>query len=213
MRDKRRILVAIDLEAGTELALEQAIFTAGGGPDTELIALNVIDQFVEFQARPFSGWNEGERLDAVTKRVTAALTQYQRNHPDVRLAPTQVHVTVGRAANEIVWVAAHFDVDLIVVGSHGRRGLSRLLLGSVAEKVVRLAGCPVVVARAKFHDPAAKMAEIEPICDDCATVRRESSGAQLWCPRHSEHHVRAHTYSSAGRTEEPEAWSAATGTR
>jgi nucleotide-binding universal stress UspA family protein len=44
--------------------------------------------------------------------------------------------------------------DLVVMGSHGRTGLRRVLLGSVAEKVVRHAGCPVVVARTRPDHPA-----------------------------------------------------------
>jgi nucleotide-binding universal stress UspA family protein len=53
----------------------------------------------------------------------------------------------GAAWREIDAFARERQVDLIVVGSHGRRGLPRALLGSVAEKIVRTAACPVLVVR------------------------------------------------------------------
>jgi nucleotide-binding universal stress UspA family protein len=56
----------------------------------------------------------------------------------------------GPAWSEIIAAAADGNADLIVIGTHGRRGLSRALLGSVAEKVVRGAACPVLTV----HGPA-----------------------------------------------------------
>jgi nucleotide-binding universal stress UspA family protein len=53
----------------------------------------------------------------------------------------------GPAWSEILAVAAETKADLIVMGTHGRRGLARALLGSVAEKVVRTASCPVMTVR------------------------------------------------------------------
>jgi nucleotide-binding universal stress UspA family protein len=62
----------------------------------------------------------------------------------------------GKPYMEIVKAAADLDVDLIVLGSHGRSGISHLLLGSVAEKVVRLAPCPVFTVKAPL--PAVRRA-------------------------------------------------------
>jgi universal stress protein A len=56
------------------------------------------------------------------------------------------------AHEQIVQAAAEYNCDLIVVGNHGRAGLSRVLLGSTAEKVVRHAPCPVLVIREREHD-------------------------------------------------------------
>jgi nucleotide-binding universal stress UspA family protein len=53
----------------------------------------------------------------------------------------------GSASDEILRVAEEIRADLIVLGTHGRKGLSRLLLGSVAEQVLRRARCPVVSVR------------------------------------------------------------------
>ncbi len=56
-------------------------------------------------------------------------------------------VTFGNPADEIARFAQEHDIDLIVLPSHGRTGLARLMIGSVAERVVRLAHCPVLVLR------------------------------------------------------------------
>jgi len=53
-------------------------------------------------------------------------------------------VEVGQAAEKICEVAQKKDIDLIIIGTHGRRGLEKVLFGSVAEKVVKTAPCPVL---------------------------------------------------------------------
>jgi universal stress protein A len=59
----------------------------------------------------------------------------------------QPYLRVGYPFDEIVQMANHFDVDLIIIGSHGRGGISRLLVGSTAERVVEHARCPVLVVK------------------------------------------------------------------
>jgi nucleotide-binding universal stress UspA family protein len=59
------------------------------------------------------------------------------------------HIRLDAASEEISQLAADLEADLVVVGTHGRRGLGRFLLGSVAEGVVRAAPCPVFVVRPK----------------------------------------------------------------
>lgn len=62
-------------------------------------------------------------------------------------ATVETRVVVGEAVWEICQVATQEQAELIVMGSHGRTGLSHVLLGSVAERVVRHAPCPVLVVR------------------------------------------------------------------
>ncbi len=59
----------------------------------------------------------------------------------------QIGVTVGDPSTEIVDYAKEIEADLIVMPSHGRKGVSRFLLGSVAERVVRLSHCPVLILK------------------------------------------------------------------
>jgi len=67
--------------------------------------------------------------------------------------PVAAEVLDGEPAEEIVRFSRERDCDLLVIGTHGRTGVKRLVLGSVAEKVVRTAACPVLVARRR--EPAA----------------------------------------------------------
>jgi nucleotide-binding universal stress UspA family protein len=64
-------------------------------------------------------------------------------------SPVLEFVPVGDAASEIAKAAEDWPADLIVIGSHGRGGIRRALLGSVAEGVMRQASCPVLVVRGK----------------------------------------------------------------
>lgn len=98
------------------------------------------------------------------------------------------HLASGLPWRAIVQLASSLSIDLVVVGSAGRTGLSRLMLGSVAEQVVRHAGCPVLVVRPKEHEAKGSVG-IEPPCPDCVAVQKETQRAKLWCARHSEHHA------------------------
>jgi nucleotide-binding universal stress UspA family protein len=83
--------------------------------------------------------------DEVTKSIQKTLQDAR--HPDFR-----VWVRQGSAADVIVDTTRDEDVELIIMPSHGRKGLHRWLLGSVTERVVRLAPCPVLVLRAKAQN-------------------------------------------------------------
>src|SRR5262249_12337107 len=66
-----------------------------------------------------------------------------------RSVPVTARVIIGEPYSDICQLAEQEDVDLITMGSHGRTGLGHVLLGSVAERVVRLASCPVLVVGKK----------------------------------------------------------------
>ena len=149
---------------------------------------------------------EAAFTDAAAQKMTmdSALAQLrERAEQRVRavapregIAPKRVvvHCRLGSPPEEIAQLAADLDADLVVVGSHGRRGLSRVLLGSVAERVGHLARCPVWLIRPKAHVGGLKVPEIEPPCPECVKTRLASNGTKLWCDRHSEHHVHVHHF-------------------
>ena len=109
--------------------------------------------------------------------------------PDVR---TVAVTTSGSPAREIVAYAAAHAIDLIVIGTHGRTGVSRALLGSVAEAVVRRAPCRVLTVPLVLEPAAASVVAPEPdrcvvcrqvsddlICTHCrALIRGESLGSK-----------------------------------
>jgi universal stress protein A len=76
-----------------------------------------------------------------------ALTQLRDLLPDSLSSPGHAQVATGDPADAIVRVAQEISADLIIMGTHGRTGLSHILLGSAAEKVVRHAPCPVLIVR------------------------------------------------------------------
>ena len=86
-----------------------------------------------------------ELQEAAHTQLQAALAQGQWRGP----RPLASVITSNARAAAIIDFAKNAHVDLIVIGTHGRGGMSRLLLGSVAERVVRTAPCPVLTV----HDP------------------------------------------------------------
>jgi nucleotide-binding universal stress UspA family protein len=91
---------------------------------------------------------------------------------ELEAAPSVVTASAtGRAASEIVTYARRNAIDLIVLGTHGRTGFSRALLGSVAEAVTRRAGCPVMTV------PAAPAGTPAPVGDEVDDVRETVSCA------------------------------------
>ena len=79
--------------------------------------------------------------------IEAALTQLRDLMPASFEGVWEAEVATGPPAESIVRIARENAADLIVMGTHGRTGLPHVLLGSVAEKVVRLAACPVLTIR------------------------------------------------------------------
>lgn len=101
------------------------------------------------------------------------------------------HAAGGDPWREVLQVAADLHADWLIVGTHGYSGLKRLVLGSVAEQIVRKAACSVLVARPKLYD-ARDVPELEPACPDCLAMQRETGGKRLWCSHHEMRHGAMH---------------------
>jgi nucleotide-binding universal stress UspA family protein len=143
MKDFQHILVPIDFGESSNEALDLAM----GLADKFGAALSVVHAY-EMPVYPYDGaflaapeWAEAienaakGKLDEVLATVRAKLP---RANGILRAGP---------AAVEILAAASEHKADLIVMGTHGRHGLERALIGSVAERVVRLSPVPVLVAR------------------------------------------------------------------
>jgi nucleotide-binding universal stress UspA family protein len=72
---------------------------------------------------------------------------------DLRFSEQSVsaHTRIGAAAETLLQMTVDYDADLLIVGTHGRRGFAHMVLGSVAEELVRSAHCPVLIARDKDY--------------------------------------------------------------
>lgn len=140
----KTVLIAIDGSPQSDDALDHAIAEF---PDAELVGLTVIDPgeagyAVEGAAAEFpTSWYETAEEDA------NSVLEEAEEHAKSAGADLKMASEIGRPANTIVRYAEEHDVDHIVMGSHGRTGMSRILLGSVAETVMRRSTVPVTVVR------------------------------------------------------------------
>ena len=107
------------------------------------------------------------------------------------------HVVLDAPVFGLTQLASQLEADLIVVGSHGRQGLARWLLGSVAEGVVRQATCAILVVPPEPNE--LRVPAIEPPCAQCVAARKATAGRELWCAQHRERHDRRHTYHQGDR--------------
>jgi len=191
-----RIVVGTEFSDAAELALRQAFDLAAQQERAEVHVVNAVQylgDFVQMDLPEVVAYRlplteAQERLEA---NVGARLSAWQ-NETNQTFARCVTYVSVDTPAQGIAQLASDLEADLIVVGTHGRRGLPRFLLGSVAEAVVRLAPCPVYVMRTKGHPE--KIPEITPPCSECVNTRRATGGQQLWCEQHQERHGPRHVY-------------------
>jgi nucleotide-binding universal stress UspA family protein len=154
-RGIRRILVPTDFSATADAALDHALlFAARFGASLQL--LHVLDD-------PFvTEGLAGEAYIAEAPVMRSTLLREAQNRLAHRVAPLRsaadykgrpglvrvdAEVLFGHGARTIAEYAADGNADLVVMGTHGRTGLAHLLMGSVAEKLVRTAPCPVLAVR------------------------------------------------------------------
>jgi nucleotide-binding universal stress UspA family protein len=139
----RRILFGTDFSAASIPAFEQALKLARQNGAELLIAhSNTVPACISFM--PPESYGEWEiQCRKETEKQIGALMQEAR-HEKVK---AHMLLLSGLADNAIVDAAKHLAVDLIVIGTHGRRGVSRFFMGNVAARVVARARCDVLTVR------------------------------------------------------------------
>lgn len=154
LRAIERILVPIDF-SGTEDAALGAARDLAVAWTAELDVLHVLEETV-MPAFYAAGITSLRQLDPeIPSRCQAEMQRRLARLGDVPRAVT-THVREGKVAHEIVAFARERNSDLIILATAGRTGVERLLLGSVAEKIVRLAPCAVLVVRAREGEATTK---------------------------------------------------------
>ena len=138
------VLVPIDFSPYAEHALDYAVAFAQK-LQARVTLLHVIQPPLVAGA-DMGVWPSPAFVDELEAAITSDMEGYLARVTAAGLAG-EIAVVHGVPFQEILDTAKARQVDLIVMGTHGRTGLSHVLLGSVAEKVVRLAPCPVLVAR------------------------------------------------------------------
>jgi len=150
----RKILLPTDFSGCANFALPYASSIARATGAT-IICVHVVEPVVPAVgytglAEPMPIADISEQLEDSAERQLPQLAECEECS-GLNLEEVIVH---GDAAAEIVRVAAERDVDLIVISSHGRTGLGRMIFGSTAEAVVRHAGCPVLVVKPPHEEEA-----------------------------------------------------------
>ena len=138
------VLAPLAFESSSDLALQTAVALAAER-GTHVVALHVVEP-VEIPV-PYAMTIEPFDRTTLDGKVVQTMTQWVAGYSD-GAAPVRVEIRHGDAALQIADVAEEVGASLVVQASHGRRGLGRWLLGSVAEAVVRRASCPVLTLRA-----------------------------------------------------------------
>jgi universal stress protein A len=144
-----KVLVPIDFSEHSKRTVAYATRTAIRNNST--VYLLHVFQVPDYVVTPYA--RRKQRCTEVQSQVDAAELEARENltlfaeelsNKGVNVQP---YLRVGYPFDEIVQTANHFDVDLIIIGSHGRSRVSRLLVGSTAERVVAHARCPVLVVK------------------------------------------------------------------
>jgi nucleotide-binding universal stress UspA family protein len=144
---ERTLIVGVDYSDFCIPALDQALQISAGSPATHLVAVLALPE-----ATPTRLQEAQELTQAFVDRAQDNLVRLVQNRAQAvgaQLPRVSGVVCFGDAAECLLGRVRELKADLLLVGTHSRRGLDHLLMGSVAEEVVRQAPCSVLVARAK----------------------------------------------------------------
>jgi nucleotide-binding universal stress UspA family protein len=185
-----KILIAVAFDRTAEPALRDGIGLAIGHPDAELHIVHVT--------------REPRSLDTVHTLMPTAdgpeepSVTLRRYVEDAWKQTAEVkaiaHIRSGNAPEVILQAAIDIGADIVVVGSHRKSGLKKLVLGSVAEQVFHASHCPVLIAISKDYTGTVATPTVEPPCQDCLATRKASANARFWCERHSKPYLEPHIY-------------------
>ena len=147
----KKILVATDFGEASDSALNYGrdlARTYGAKLHVLHVAENLFARYRDDGSMVVLPQMQTDVENAARKRLEGLVTDEDRT----MLQASPVVITALRTAEAIVEYAKAHTVDIIVMGTHGRRALSHLLMGSVAERVVRMAPCPVLTVRHPEHE-------------------------------------------------------------
>lgn len=146
-----QVVVAYDFSPTSEVALRSAVDLAARETHHVLHIVGILDPHdrvtIGGQQEPAT-YDAADKIQKLIMEHTAAAFAGRPTEGEVQF---YVHARIGKTAPEILALAEEVGADLIFIGSHGKTGIERLLLGSVSERVVREAKCPVTIARIKTY--------------------------------------------------------------
>lgn len=143
----KRILVPVDGSSASNAGLREALKLAKD-QHAKLRLLHIVDELVVFNT-PEAGFNVESVLESMRRGGKHLIRKAEKlaGTKGVRAESKMIESAGVRVADMITRDARRWRADLIVMGTHGRRGVNRMLMGSDAELVVRNAGLPVLLVR------------------------------------------------------------------
>lgn len=144
----KNILIPVDFSDHSRRALDYGVALAErvGGQAT---ALHVLPPAFEYIPLEQAVWGATVTANQIRERVTEnaqkEFAKFMENLPETVRSRVTQEMLSGEPSETVLDRAEQGNFDLIVVGSHGRRGVARWVMGSVAERIVRHARCPVLV--------------------------------------------------------------------
>jgi len=145
IENMRKILVPVDFSSSSNKAFLYAREMVGCW-EGELHLVHVLDTDFLSGAVHITIEPLDESVSKWEKRAEDKLKAIYHEEGGEKLAG-EIHIRKGKPPEEILQLAEELEVDMIVIGSHGRKGLERAIFGSVAEKVTRNAKTPVLVIK------------------------------------------------------------------
>ena len=137
----KKVLVPFDFSERCVQAVRRALSLIPGDGEV-LVAHVMIDLHPVHPAELFPDFDPDVERQRAEKKMQEMLLE-----GDVNLGNLKFEFAIGDAGTEIAELAKERNVNLVVVPSHGRRGFKRMVLGSVAERIARLAPCPVLIVK------------------------------------------------------------------
>jgi nucleotide-binding universal stress UspA family protein len=141
-RGYRKVLVPVDFSESSEAVIAAAARVLH--PEGRATLLHVVEWMPQVTEGTFGVYPHRKDIESLVRLSREKLEDYVRQHPEVHL---DIEVQEGKPAIAILDVAQLLQPELIVMGAHGRSRLDHLLIGSVAERVLRKAACHVLAVR------------------------------------------------------------------
>ncbi len=151
MTEIKKIVCALDLSEHSKIVAEYATMYAklSGASIIAVYAAPTLTQYSGFHVPP-------NTIDSFVGEIVSGAETAMAEFVAQHFPGTEVRseVVVGYAAEEILGLAKNENADLIVMGTHGRTGIDRILFGSVAEKIVKTSTIPVLTVRPNIEEEA-----------------------------------------------------------
>ncbi len=146
IRSIKHVVTPIDFSDNSKLIADSAAFLAGKfGASLNLVFVvqNFEDYSGFFVPQMHMPNLEDELLTGAEARMVSFVDEYRQDYIQLGVVDIVAKVLMGDVGEQIVEYATEIEADMIVMGTHGYKGLEKIMFGSVADKVVRAADCPV----------------------------------------------------------------------